>query len=207
MLFYSYFLHYVPETYLYRNLIRSCKSKHGTKSPVFWWFHQTVNVLKMPRSRSVFSFRNSQGKLGVHNPLTPGKYAVYFTFSSTRKTWLNSALSLVKRTFYQTVNVRKISRSWLVFQLRKRQGQLGIHRHLTEGEFLVSIFCLLRVLGIFGRLRAILLPAEKKNMARLKLVGIALNINKTLRLAKEFCCFVTTVKPLLFKADTGLNWQ
>ena len=100
MLFYSYFLHYVPETYLYRNLIRSCKSK---------------------------------------------------------------------------------------------------------GEFLVSIFCLLRVLGIFGRLRAILLPAEKKNMARLKLVGIALNINKTLRLAKEFCCFVTTVKPLLFKADTGLN--
>ena len=82
------------------------------KSPVFWWFYQTVNVLKMPRSRSVLSFRNSQGKLGVHNPLTPGKYAVYFTFSSTRKTWLNSALSLVNRKFYQTVNVRKISRSW-----------------------------------------------------------------------------------------------
>ena len=57
MLFYSYFLHYVPETYLYRNLIRSCKNK---------------------------------------------------------------------------------------------------------GEFLVSIFCLLRVLGIFDRLRAILVPAEKK---------------------------------------------
>ena len=30
----------------------------------------------------------------------------------------------------------------------------------------------------------------------LKLVGISVNINKTLRLAKEFCCFVTTVKPL-----------
>ena len=112
---------------------------HGTKSPVFWWFYQTVNVLKMPRSRSVFSFRNSQGKLGVHNPLTPGKYAVYFTFSSTRKTWLNSALSLVNRTFYQTVNVRKISRSWLVFQLRKRQGQLGIHHHLTEGKYAVHV--------------------------------------------------------------------
>ena len=109
------------------------------KSPVFWWFYQTVNVLKMPRSRSVFSFRNSQGKLGVHNPLTPGKYAVYFTFSSTRKTWLNSALSLVNRTFYQTVNVRKISRSWLVFQLRKRQGQLGIHHHLTEGKYAVHV--------------------------------------------------------------------
>ena len=109
------------------------------KSPVFWWFYQTVNVLKMPRSRSVLSFRNSQGKLGVHNPLTPGKYAVYFTFSSTRKTWLNSALSLVNRTFYQTVNVRKISRSWLVFQLRKRQGQLGIHHHLTEGKYAVHV--------------------------------------------------------------------
>ena len=35
---------------------------------------------------------------------------VCFTFSSTRKTWLNSALSLVKRKFYQTVNVRKMSR-------------------------------------------------------------------------------------------------
>ena len=93
----------------------------------------------MPRSRSVFSFRNSQGKLGVHNPLTPGKYAVYFTFSSTRKTWLNSALSLVNRTFYQTVNVRKISRSWLVFQLRKRQGQLGIHHQLTEGKYAVHV--------------------------------------------------------------------
>ena len=113
---------------------------HGKKSPVFWWFYQTVNVLKMPRSRSVFSFRNSQGKLGVQNPLTPGKYAVYFTFSSTRKTWLNSsALSLVNRTFYQTVNVRKISRSWLVFQLRKRQGQLGIHHHLTEGKYAVHV--------------------------------------------------------------------
>ena len=112
--------------------------RHGTKSPVFWWFYQTVNVLKMPRSRSVFSFRNSQGKLGVHNPLTPGKYAVYFTFSSTRKTWLNSALSLVNRTFYQTVNVRKISRSWLVFQLRKRQGQLGNH-HLTEVKYAVHV--------------------------------------------------------------------
>ena len=109
------------------------------KSPVFWWFYQTVNALKMPRSRSVFSFRNSQGKLGVHNPLTPGKYAVYFTFSSTRKTWLNSALSLVNRTFYQTVNVRKISRSWLVFPLRKRQGQLGIHHHLTEGKYAVHV--------------------------------------------------------------------
>ena len=93
----------------------------------------------MPRSRSVFSFRNSQGKLSVPNPLTPGKYAVYFTFSSTRKTWLNSALSLVKRTFYQTVNVRKISRSWLVFPLRKRQGQLGIHHHLTEGKYAVHV--------------------------------------------------------------------
>ena len=93
----------------------------------------------MPNSRSVFSFRNSQGKLGVHNPLTPGKYAVYFTFSSTRKTWLNSALSLVNRTFYQTVNVRKISRSWLVFPLRKRQGQLGIHHHLTEGKYAVHV--------------------------------------------------------------------
>ena len=109
------------------------------KSPVFWWYYQTVKVLKMPRSRPVFSFRNSQGKLGVHNPLTPGKYAVYFTFSSTRKTWLNSALSLVNRTFYQTVNVRKISRSWLVFQLRKRQGQLGIHHHLTEGKYAVHV--------------------------------------------------------------------
>ena len=117
----------------------SSKSIHGTKSPVFWWFYQTVNVLKMPRSRSVFSFRNSQGKLGVHNPLTPGKYAVYFTFSSTRKTWLNSALSLVNRTFYQTVNVRKISRSWLVFPLRKRQGQLGIHHYLTEGKYAVHV--------------------------------------------------------------------
>ena len=112
---------------------------HGKKSPICWWFYQTVNVSKMPRSRSVFSFRNSQGKLGVHNPLTPGKYAVYFTFSSTRKTWLNSALSLVKRTFYQTVNVRKISRSWLVFQLRKRQGQLGIHHHLTEGKYAIHV--------------------------------------------------------------------
>ena len=80
---------------------------HGKKSPIFWGFYQTVNVLKMPRSRSVFSFRNSQGKLGVHNPLTPGKYAVYFTFSSTWKTWLNSAFSLVKGTFYQTVNISK----------------------------------------------------------------------------------------------------
>ena len=93
----------------------------------------------MPRSRSVFSFRNSQGKLGVHNPLTPGKYAVYFTFSSTRKTWLNSALSLVKRTFYQTVNARKISRSRLLFPLRKRQGQLGIHHHLTEGKYAIHV--------------------------------------------------------------------
>ena len=93
----------------------------------------------MPRSRSVFSFRNSQGKLGVHNPLTPGKYAVYFTFSSTRKTWLNSALSLVNRTFYQTVNVRKISRSWLVFPLRKSQGQLGIHHQLTERKHAVRV--------------------------------------------------------------------
>ena len=118
---------------------RLVSNKHGKKSPVFWWFYQTVNVLKMPRSRSVFSFRNSQGKLGVHNLLTPGKYAVYFTFSSTRKTWLNSALSLVNRTFYQTVNVRKISRSWLVFQLRKRQGQLGIHHHLTEGKYAVHV--------------------------------------------------------------------
>ena len=42
-------------------------------------------VMKMPRSRYVISFRNSRGKLGVHNPLTPGKYAVYFTFSSRRK--------------------------------------------------------------------------------------------------------------------------
>ena len=111
---------------------RYCNPPHGKKSLVFWWFYQTVNVY-------VFSFRNSQGKLGVHNPLTPGKYAVYFTFSSTRKTWLNSALSLVKRTFYQTVNVRKISRSWLVFQLRKRQGQLGIHHHLTEGKYAVHV--------------------------------------------------------------------
>ena len=47
----------------------------------------------------------------VKSGVTPRKYAVYFTFSSTRKTWLNSALSLVKRTFYQTVNVREISRS------------------------------------------------------------------------------------------------
>ena len=94
-----------------------------------------VNVLKMPRSRYVFSFRNSRGKLGVHNPLTPGKYAVYFTFSSTRKTWLNSALSLVNRTFYQTVNVRKISRSWLVFPL----GQLGIYHQLTEGKCAVRV--------------------------------------------------------------------
>ena len=109
------------------------------KNSCFPVIYQTVNALKMPRSRSVFSFRNSQGKLGVHNPLTPGKYAVYFTFSSTRKTWLNSALSLVNRTFYQTVNVRKISRSWLVFQLRKRQGQLGIHHHLTEGKYAVHV--------------------------------------------------------------------
>ena len=35
----------------------------------------------------------------------------------------------------------------------------------NKEEFLVSIFGLLRVLGIFGRLRAIL---EKKNMARLR---------------------------------------
>ena len=119
--------------------VRCTDHFHGKKSPVFWWFYQTVNVLKMPRSRPVFSFRNSQGKLGVHNPLTPGKFAVYVTFSSTRKTWLNSALSLVNRTFYQTVNVRKISRSWLVFQLRKRQGQLGIHHHLTEGKYAVHV--------------------------------------------------------------------
>ena len=93
----------------------------------------------MPRSRYVFSFRNSRGKLGVHNPLTPGKYAVYFTFSSRRKTWLNSALSLVKRKFYQTVNVRKISRSRLVFPLRKSQGQLGIYHQLTEGKCAVRV--------------------------------------------------------------------
>ena len=124
---------YDPET------VRCTDHFTAKKSPVFWWFYQTVNVFKMPRSRPVFSFRNSQGKLGVHNPLTPGKFAVYVTFSSTRKTWLNSALSLVNRTFYQTVNVRKISRSWLVFQLRKRQGQLGIHHHLTEGKYAVHV--------------------------------------------------------------------
>ena len=97
------------------------------------------NVLKMPRSRYVFSFRNSRGKVGVHNPLTPGKYAVYFTFSSRRKTWLNSALSLVKRKFYQTINVRKISRAWLVFPLRKSQGQLDIYHQLTEGKCAVRV--------------------------------------------------------------------
>ena len=39
----------------------------------------------------------------------------------------------------------------------------------------------------------------------LKLVGISVNINKTLRLAKEFCCFVTTVKPLLSGHSTELT--
>ena len=54
-------------------------------------------------------------------------------------TWLNSVLSLVKRKFYQTVNVRKISRSWLVFPLRKSQGQLGIYHPLTEGKCAVRV--------------------------------------------------------------------
>ena len=75
---------------------------------------------------------NFRIRMFVKSAVTPRKYAVYFTFSSARKTWLNSALSLVKRTFYQTVNVRKISRSWLVFPLRKRQGQLGIHHHFNN---------------------------------------------------------------------------
>ena len=39
----------------------------------------------------------------------------------------------------------------------------------------------------------------------LKLVGISVNIIKTLRLAKEFCCFVTTVKPLLSGHSTELT--
>ena len=39
----------------------------------------------------------------------------------------------------------------------------------------------------------------------LKLVGISVNINKTLRLAKEFCCFVTTVKLLLSGHSTELT--
>ena len=39
----------------------------------------------------------------------------------------------------------------------------------------------------------------------LKLVGISVNINKTLRLAKEFCCFVTTVKSLLSGHSTELT--
>ena len=64
---------------------------------------------------------------------------------------------------------------------------------------------MLPVLGIFGRLRAILVPVAKKNMIRLKLVGISVNINKTLRLAKEFCRFVTTVKPLLSEHSTELT--
>ena len=55
--------------------------------------------------------------------------------NTRRKTWLNSALSLVKRKFYQTVNVRKISRSWLVFPL----GQLGIYHQLTEGKCAVRV--------------------------------------------------------------------
>ena len=78
-----------------KNLLKSpVDLKKKNLLVISWWFYQTVNVLKMPRSRSVFSFRNSQGKLGVHNPLTPGKYTIYFTFSSTRKTWLNSALNI-----------------------------------------------------------------------------------------------------------------
>ena len=39
----------------------------------------------------------------------------------------------------------------------------------------------------------------------LKVVRISVNINKTLRLAKEFCCFVTTVKPLLSGHSTELT--
>ena len=43
-------------------------------------------------------------------------------------------------------------------------------------------------------------------MARLKLVGITLNINKTLRLAKEFCCFVTTIiMVIMVKFNPGLS--
>ena len=79
--------------------------------------------------------RKTRGSQSVHTR----KICCLLTFSSTRKTWLNSTLSLVNRTFYQTVNVRKISRSWLVFQLRKRQGQLGIHHHLTEGKYAVHV--------------------------------------------------------------------
>ena len=43
------------------------------KISYFLVIYRTVNVLKMPRSRYVISFRNSRGKLGVHNPVTPGK--------------------------------------------------------------------------------------------------------------------------------------
>ena len=41
--------------------------------------------------------------------------------------------------FYQTGNVRKISRLRLFFPLRKRQGQLGIHHQLTERKYAVHV--------------------------------------------------------------------
>ena len=70
------------------------------------------NEIKAKISNGIWKFRtkfwNDSIKIYIGHVVHT---SVCFTFYSTRKTWLNNAFSLVNRTFYQTVNVRKIWRS------------------------------------------------------------------------------------------------
>ena len=119
-----------------------------------------------------------------------GRYKLDSCINNCRKSELEFRECFSTRIFY-TTSPRLICIELWAIAIQKIKNVVRIKENSL---FLFCVCCaFLAFLAIWKRFQA----PQRKKRDRLKLIGIAFNINKTLRLAKEFCCFVTTVKPLL----------